>query len=378
MSITTLTLDQFVDPFEARVSYKKDEDGAIIDARFDLSGLPRLDPLLLGKEVRAVPDIVKRLCGICPVTHHLAGVRALDALFGVPEIPETARLVRSLLNYGSILDAVAPRLFTVDRDLAVALKKVGKLAMATAGCSGHFPDVAVPGGVRAPANHELATELATQLPALKSAIQQLPKDDHWEDTFSGLSMTLALGGTLDPLGNRVLLSDGTSFLVPEFSQCVVESVPGDPAPRPLVHGRPYRVGPVARSVVDAAPLGPKQAQQELLMSSVLAIAEILESSELCAGEVLFEGKQQAGEGIGIVEGPRGLLVHRYVSDASGRLIECQILTPTAQNEWWLAEMLCESLSSGVELEASIRAADPCLPITSAPAGAMGINVAEEG
>lgn len=64
---TTLRLDQFVDPFEAKVVYT--DSGAY----FDLSGLPRLDPMLVGRNVAEVPDIVKRLCGLCPVAHHLAG-----------------------------------------------------------------------------------------------------------------------------------------------------------------------------------------------------------------------------------------------------------------------------------------------------------------
>ena len=70
---TMLRLDQFVDPNEATVIYTRDESGTVIDARFDLSGLPRLDPMLIGRPAADVPDIVKRLCGICPVTHHLAG-----------------------------------------------------------------------------------------------------------------------------------------------------------------------------------------------------------------------------------------------------------------------------------------------------------------
>ncbi|HEX7661736.1 MAG TPA: hypothetical protein VF444_19880, partial [Pseudonocardiaceae bacterium] len=87
----------------------------------------------------------------------------------------------------------------------------------------------------------------------------------------------------------------------------------------------------------------------------------------------------AGVGVGWVDGPRGLLVHRYATAADGRLTGATLLTPTAQNEVWLAELLrqaAETTPDALEpgLEAAIREADPCLPCSSAPPGAMGVRV----
>ncbi|MEJ5997411.1 nickel-dependent hydrogenase large subunit [Corynebacterium sp. H130] len=371
MSTTTLQLDHFVDPFEARVVYQRDASGTIIDARFDLSGLPRLDPLLIGKEVVTVPDVVKRLCGICPVTHHLAGVRALDMLYGAT-VPETARLVRTLLADGAILDATAPKLFASHRELATLLKKVGKQVMAAAGCPGHFPDVAIPGGVRAPGNPSLVTDL----PALIDALASLPLDEDWTDTFTGLSVALVNNGALHSLGDSVALSDGRVLSPAEFASAVMETKPGEPAPQPTVDGQLYRVGPMAQSVVAGRAAGPQGALKEMLLAVTTRITEVLADPALVEGTLVGEGTLTAGEGIGLAEGPRGLLMHRYVADSEGTLTHCQILTPTAQNEPWLAQMLAESLNAGATLENSIRTADPCLPITSAPAGAMSIDVAE--
>ena len=157
---TTLRLDQFVDPNEATVIYTRDESGTVIDARFDLSGLPRLDPMLIGRPAADVPDIVKRLCGICPVTHHLAGTRALDALIDAPITP-TARAVRALLHHGSLIDAAAPKLFSTNQELAIQLKRFGKAVMAAAGCPGHFPDVAIPVACALPQTPILSRRLAS-------------------------------------------------------------------------------------------------------------------------------------------------------------------------------------------------------------------------
>lgn len=371
MSKTTLQLDQFVDPFEAKVVYQRDAAGMITDARFDLSGLPRLDPLLISREVAGVPDIVKRLCGICPVTHHLAGVRALDMLFGA-EVPETAQAVRSLLADGAILDAAAPKLFATNREVATLLKKVGKQAMAAAGSPGHFPDVAIPGGVRAPGDPSLVTDL----PALIDALGTLTTESTWSDTFRGLSVALVTDGELDSLGNSVALSDGRVLSPREFADLAIESLPGQSAPRPLLDGQTYRVGPIAQAVIAGEPQGPQGAVKAMLMGVVKRMQRTLADPALLEGPLVGDGEFRAGEGIGLAEGPRGLLMHRYIANDAGLLTQCQILTPTAQNEPWLAQMLRESLSSGGSLETSIRAADPCLPITSAPVGAMTIDVAE--
>ncbi|CAB0790773.1 reducing hydrogenase subunit alpha [Corynebacterium diphtheriae] len=344
---TTLRLDQFVDPFEAKVVYT--DSGAY----FDLSGLPRLDPMLVGRNVAEVPDIVKRLCGLCPVAHHLAGVRALDALCGV-EVPQSAQLVRLLLHHGSILYA------SPDMDI----KRLGKAVMAAAGSPGHFPDVAIPGGVRALPDPQALAEL--RLPEnYEESFEPVPYD--------GFDMMLTSHGTLDPLGDHVTARSGEeriTFDLQTWADHVAESRPGDPAPRPLVHGHPYRVGSYAHG-------------EAMVPRSLAEIRRIIADPRLCEGEFRKESSILSGIGVGAVEGPRGLLVHRYVANEDGVLVDCQILTPTAQNEAWLASMLEASLQQdsdrGVELsvENSIRTANPCLPCSSAPEGHMGV-VIEKG
>nr|NLI51087.1 reducing hydrogenase subunit alpha [Propionibacterium sp.] len=122
MTARTLRLDEIVDPLEARVLVTVDAAGAVVDARFDLAGLPRVDALMVGRPVAGVPALVERLCGLCPAAHHLAGVRALDALLGFGPPPPTADAVRRLLHHGAALDAHAPRFAAVDRPAALVLR----------------------------------------------------------------------------------------------------------------------------------------------------------------------------------------------------------------------------------------------------------------
>ncbi|XCB28946.1 hypothetical protein RQN30_06525 [Arcanobacterium hippocoleae] len=77
-----INLNETVDLFGAKIFVNRNPAGER-EARFDLSGLPRVDGLLIGQKVTEAPSIVEHLCGICPVPHHLAGMRALDALAGL-------------------------------------------------------------------------------------------------------------------------------------------------------------------------------------------------------------------------------------------------------------------------------------------------------
>ena len=86
-----------------------------------------------------------------------------------------------------------------------------------------------------------------------------------------------------------------------------------------------------------------------------------------------------GVATGLVDGPRGLLAHTYRTDSQGVISAATILTPTAQNEPWLADLLTQAISRKdasrqAVLEQSIREADPCLPLSSAPEGQMGLTV----
>lgn len=353
-----ITLDEFLDPFEARVVV--DADGP----RFDLSALPRLEPMLLGREVAGVPDTVKMLCGICPVPHHLAGMMALE---GAAAVPPAAGLLRRLLAHAATLTTLGPRV-----DPAAA--RFGAAVLAAAGAPGHFPDVALPGGVRPVADPAALAALPAAAPAPPPA----PADAGWPDDYPGADAALVdAGGFLDPLGDHVSFA-GRPVPVAEFLAGLVESRPGAPAPRPLFRGRGYRVGPLARLGLPTrhrgplpASIGPAAAQAVAVADALAAVVDLAgpAAAALAAADPAALRAGPAEPAGAVVDGPRGLLVHEYAADAAGRLTAARILTPTAQNEPWLAGML-----AAMDPEQAIRAADPCLPCTSAPAGAMGVIV----
>jgi NAD-reducing hydrogenase large subunit len=408
-------LDEIVDSFGAKVIVERGGDGRASAARFDLAGLPRVDALLTGQPVLGVPSLVERLCGICPAAHHLAGVRALEALAGAPALPPTAIAVRRLLHHGSAVETHAVRMLAVDRDAAVQLRRFGRATITAAGSPGHFPVTATPGGVLAPVPAQARDELAGQVGAVLDAATRIARrlldEPGPADTFTGADAALVdEAGSPDLLGERlrVVGADGSvleaAAPASRWDHIVAEAVPGDPAPRPYLvtlgprDGR-YRVGPVAQLRVGplttpvAARLqadwhatggGARSARAVLVVHSVEAIALLLDQEVLVRGPVAVPvaGFDRVAVGVGWVDGPRGLLVHRYATDGDGTVATATILTPTAQNEPWLADLLRQAADGGPadpgvaehDMEDAIREADPCLPCSSAPEGAMGLLV----
>jgi hypothetical protein len=55
--------------------------------------------------------MVQRLCGICPVSHHLAASKALDMILGAKQLTPTAEKMRRLMHYGQILQSHALHFF---------------------------------------------------------------------------------------------------------------------------------------------------------------------------------------------------------------------------------------------------------------------------
>ncbi|WP_215522946.1 nickel-dependent hydrogenase large subunit [Varibaculum prostatecancerukia] len=412
-----INLDEIIDPMEGRVVVSHDSAGQE-HARFDLQGLPRVDGMLRGKSAREALKMTEHLCGICPVAHHLAGNRALDVLSNNAPVSVAAELTRRLLHYGSVVETHSLRFLLQERDSGVVLKKISKKMLVAAGSPGHFPVTAVPGGVSHWPEVENLKIVKEELPAALQVAQKLCDQGFKNQAqpsgfgeFTGAELALIdEDGNPDVFGTRVRVArQGTTVNEFEFSQWneqVAEENPGEAAPHPYLRGSDpsdgrYRVGPVAQLSVGTLPSDLAGAAQERWLTGsrdaasaraiitlhvlertgevVDQLLQILESASLEPCPQVGQIRFQPGSATGLVDGPRGILAHTYSTDPQGMISAATILTPTAQNEPWLAELLTQAVSlqdagRAAALEQSIREADPCLPISSAPAGQMGLKV----
>jgi F420-non-reducing hydrogenase large subunit len=69
-----------------------DEAGNYKDARLNYMSLRGFEKFVEGKPAEELPDIVCRICGICPWMHHLASNKAVDRCFGVTPAPAGHKL----------------------------------------------------------------------------------------------------------------------------------------------------------------------------------------------------------------------------------------------------------------------------------------------
>ncbi|MST50296.1 nickel-dependent hydrogenase large subunit [Mobiluncus porci] len=412
-----INIGEIIDPTEGRVVVEVDESGKR-HARFDLTGLPRVEGLLVGKGAGEALKMTEHLCGICPVAHHLAGMRALDALTSDGAVSDLAEMVRRLLHYGSIVETHSLRFVSVDREAGIALKKFSKLMLVGAGSPGHFPVTARPGGVT---SWPAATDLQAVVDGVSAAIDTAERvvaafgeTKKHAPIVSPQILDVALidaKGNPDVFGTRMRVSRNgevvEEFGFSEWNEKIAEEIPGSPAPRPYFvplgqeAGR-YRVGPVSQlSIGSLSTVRAKTAQARWLKGArdaaearAIVTLHVLERTSQLVSELqqrLVETDAEtvvaspepihAGTATGLVDGPRGILAHTYEVDDSGTITRSIILTPTAQNEPWLADLLTraaetETTPDGREaaLEDSIREADPCLPISSAPPGQMGLKL----
>lgn len=72
-----------------------DEEGSVENAYFQVPELRGFEQFSVGRLAEDMPVITNRICGVCPEAHHLASVKALDALFDV-EPPAAAKKIREL------------------------------------------------------------------------------------------------------------------------------------------------------------------------------------------------------------------------------------------------------------------------------------------
>ncbi len=96
-----------------KVTLLLDENNKVQQARLHIVEFRGFERFIQGRPYWELPVLVQRLCGICPVSHHLAAAKAIDQLVGVdPEnLPVSADKLRRLLHFGQVLQSHALHFF---------------------------------------------------------------------------------------------------------------------------------------------------------------------------------------------------------------------------------------------------------------------------
>jgi NAD-reducing hydrogenase large subunit len=432
------------------------------EARLHIVEFRGFERFIRGRLLWEVPVIVQRLCGICPVSHHLAAAKAMDSIVGVDEIPPTAEKMRRLMHYGQVMQSHVLHFFHLAApDLlfgfgapagrrnvfeliheqpelgrrAILMRKFGQdIIEATAGKKIHGTG-AIPGGINRNLPVAKRNDFLTRIDEMESwAMEALALArgytlDNLETVsrFAAfpsnyLSLVREKDGALDLYhGNlRALASDGgvifDGFDYRRYHEELVEDVRSWSYMKfPYIKSLGpdegwYRVGPLARmntaSVIDT-PLA-NAARDELMETNhhlpqhaVLAnhwarmievvhcvekIRELLCDPDLQGTDLVATGDRRSS-GIGVIEAPRGNLIHHYEVDENDQVTYCNLIVSTTHNNEGLNRAVRDvadrhisgrpEITEGMmnHVEVAIRAYDPCLSCATHALGKMPLKIA---
>lgn len=128
-----------------KITLLLDDENHIREARLHIVEFRGFERFIQGRPYWEVPIFVQRLCGICPVSHHLAAAKAVDQLAGADRLTPTAEKIRRLLHFGQTLQSHALHFFHLSSpDLLFGFgSDVAKRNIV--GVLAKYPDVALKG-----------------------------------------------------------------------------------------------------------------------------------------------------------------------------------------------------------------------------------------
>ncbi len=85
-----------------KISIFLDAKGDVANAYLQIPELRGFERFARGRRAEDMPQITSRICGVCPVAHHFAATKALDAAFNV-EPTSAAKKLRELMYCGYII-----------------------------------------------------------------------------------------------------------------------------------------------------------------------------------------------------------------------------------------------------------------------------------
>ncbi len=94
-----------------KITLQQNAKNEITQARLHIVEFRGFEKFIQGRPYWEVPVLVQRLCGICPVSHHLAAAKATDQLLSVKTLSPTAEKMRRLMHFGQILQSHALHFF---------------------------------------------------------------------------------------------------------------------------------------------------------------------------------------------------------------------------------------------------------------------------
>ena len=440
-----------------KVTIHLNENNEVVESHFHVLEFRGFEKFCQGRLMSEMPVITTRICGICPVSHHLASAKACDEALGV-DIPSAAKKLRELMHMGQFIHSHALHFFylaapdfvlgpasdpanrnvigiiNADPELgkkAIRLRQIGQNIIERTGGRPIHPVTAIPGGMSKPLSHEdrfisrKEVDEAIELAKLGLQIGKSIYEKYAEivPRFAVIKtnyMGLVKNGNLELYDGSLRIIDSTGTALDEFDPREYLNYIGEhvenwsylkfPFYKKL--GWPkgiYRVAPLGRLNVAESISTPLAAAElrnfkelgkgkpvhetlyfhyarliELLYAAERA-KELLEDDDIVSKDTRVRVERRAGEGIGVIEAPRGTLIHHYWTDDSGKIEKANLIVATVHNnpaiDMSVNEVAKEFVKGGkIEegalnmVEMAVRCYDPCLSCATHAIGQMPLSI----
>ncbi len=437
----------------AKVTIYVDDDGKVEKTYLHIDQFRGFEKFSEGRPYFEMPQITPRICGICPISHHLASAKACDAIAGATP-PRPAKLLREAIHMGQYIQSHAMHFFHLagpdlllgwDSDpalrnvvglvvanpelalKAVKIRKYGQEVIANISGRRIHPTFAIPGGVNTALTLEKRDLMLSELDEMISIIQTgISIAKGWVGanldlmakfgTFStGYMGLVKKGDGLELYDGTLKLTDPDGKLWERFDPSTYLNFIGERVedwsylkwPYYKKAGWPqgvYRVGPLGRLNVSEKITTP-MANEEFkafkslnngkpvegslfyhyarlieLLYSAERLGEILNDHDILSTDILATGELQP-QGVGVVEAPRGTLIHHYQVNEDGVLTKVNLIVSTGHNNWAMSEAVDQvakmfvdgkKLKEGMlnRVEGAIRCYDPCYSCSTHAIGKM--------
>lgn len=403
--------------------------GEVTNARFLAMEFRGFEQFVCGMEAGEMPVIVPRICGVCSTAHHIAAIKALEDAYGVTP-PPLAETIRHLLLVGQLIQSQATSLFfftlpdllqesslfaggALDADIskrAVAVRQIGTELIGLAGGQFIHPVKAMVGGISTPIDAAAAKKMYARIQEVLPVACEL-FDHYWNLTLEIAAQAMDWDfkepcfymSSVDPedptrsvAAIRMQSENGDkkiAFPASEYKKHLgFEELDDSYAGKTSCQGLPIRANSLARiNMTDT--MGTEVADKYLqrfsrefgrpahhillfdlcrgieLINGLERAAQLL-SGNLEQGELNADFTVQDGSGYGMVEAPRGPLIHHYDIE-NGLIKKARFIIPTVHNNFSIERALTavarRYVKDGMlhmELEGAlgwvVRAFDPCI------------------
>lgn len=396
-------------------------DGKVTKCHFAINDFKRFYTKAVEKKpAAAAPGLLSRICGTCSNAHIMASLKAIESALEI-EVSKQTKLRRELVNDGlyirdhalHLIIFVLPDVYKVSSVLdfdendpqqramlenLFKLKAAGNhLAILAGGRAVHAPDMVL-GGFAKPMNtasiKAVVAELDQARPValqLAELYAQVPFELKRNDDYIALR---GMGSDYDYLwSNQLKTNDGR--LIPEahyIKHLQHIAIPYSQASGYQFEGKDFMVGALARVNLNQDQLHPKTKESlgRILdifssnnvhhnnLAQAIEIVEAIDRAKDKLTQNQFEPESPvgstkvSGDGIGVIEAPRGTLYHS--AHIINKIVDrYEVIVPTGQNqiniENDLRQLIEENLSMDQhklehECEKLIRAYDPCMSCAS--------------